>query len=238
MAPLLKSDCREVRRVRRRSASPLASEARSQAEAALSPQCRFRQIGGTVIIRSGAEHDLGGVTVMGKTRKMTRLLATLLAFGLMAGTALAAVNAVTPSTNDINRTNGWAHVNEVAGVGSVDLEFVSTREFYSCFEYRTDGDLTQSTGDNYNTGITDGLYPYTCENNSSTELTLNASEYVEVRMVFGAETDERFDWTRFDVLPVPEPGAKADCKSGGWETFGFRNQGQCVRFVETGKDSR
>ena len=31
-------------------------------------------------------------------------------------------------------------------------------------------------------------------------MTINANEYVEVRMVFGAETDERFDWTRFDVL--------------------------------------
>jgi hypothetical protein len=28
------------------------------------------------------------------------------------------------------------------------------------------------------------------------------------------------------------------CKSGGWESFGFRNQGQCIRFVETGQDSR
>jgi len=24
----------------------------------------------------------------------------------------------------------------------------------------------------------------------------------------------------------------------GWEDFGFRNQGQCVSFVETSKDSR
>ena len=24
-------------------------------------------------------------------------------------------------------------------------------------------------------------------------------------MVFGAETNERFDWTRFDVDPVPAP---------------------------------
>lgn len=28
------------------------------------------------------------------------------------------------------------------------------------------------------------------------------------------------------------------CKRGGWSAFGFKNQGQCVRFVETGKDSR
>ena len=31
---------------------------------------------------------------------------------------------------------------------------------------------------------------------------------------------------------------KDDCKKGGYETFGFRNQGQCIRFVNTGQDSR
>ena len=36
----------------------------------------------------------------------------------------------------------------------------------------------------------------------------------------------------------PSPTTKAECKKGGWEAFGFRNQGQCVRLVETGKDSR
>jgi hypothetical protein len=34
------------------------------------------------------------------------------------------------------------------------------------------------------------------------------------------------------------PTTKDDCKKGGWETYGFKNQGQCVKFVETGKDSR
>jgi choice-of-anchor C domain-containing protein len=34
------------------------------------------------------------------------------------------------------------------------------------------------------------------------------------------------------------PETKADCKKGGWEQYGFRNQGQCIRFVNTGKDSR
>lgn len=28
------------------------------------------------------------------------------------------------------------------------------------------------------------------------------------------------------------------CKKGGWTAFGFDNQGQCVRFVQTGKDAR
>jgi hypothetical protein len=34
------------------------------------------------------------------------------------------------------------------------------------------------------------------------------------------------------------PRTKEDCKDGGWRRYGFKNQGQCVRFVETGTDSR
>jgi len=41
-----------------------------------------------------------------------------------------------------------------------------------------------------------------------------------------------------DEPEVTDPTTKAECKKGGWEDFGFKNQGQCVRFVETGKDSR
>lgn len=87
-------------------------------------------------------------------------------------------------------------------------------------------------GVNYNPEITDGLYPYTCEYNSTALRMIFADEYVEVRMVFGAEKEERFDWTRFDVA------GKEACKNDGWMQFGFRNQGQCVRFAQTGKDSR
>jgi hypothetical protein len=39
--------------------------------------------------------------------------------------------------------------------------------------------------------------------------------------------------------PAPlDPADKEECKAGGWSSFGFRNQGQCVRFIETGEDSR
>ena len=80
------------------------------------------------------------------------------------------------------------------------MQFISTRTFASCFEYRSDGDTSQASGDpNYNTDILDGLYPFFCENDSTRTQTISAIAYVEVRMVFGAETDERFDWTRFDV---------------------------------------
>ena len=35
-----------------------------------------------------------------------------------------------------------------------------------------------------------------------------------------------------------DPATKNQCNKNGWKDFGFRNQGQCVRFVQTGKDSR
>ena len=40
------------------------------------------------------------------------------------------------------------------------------------------------------------------------------------------------------TITAVSPTTKDDCKNGGWEQFGFGNQGQCVRFIEAGKDSR
>lgn len=140
-------------------------------------------------------------------KKILGLLVAVFALGLFAIPVLADINAVTPSTNDQNKINGWAYVDTTSNVGSVTLTFVSTRNFYSCFEVRTDGDisevLAEHGGVNYNTNINDGLYRYYCEKNSTKEIIVDANQYLEVRMVFGAETDERFDWTRFDVLPAP-----------------------------------
>ncbi|HVM14126.1 MAG TPA: hypothetical protein VM287_07330 [Egibacteraceae bacterium] len=34
------------------------------------------------------------------------------------------------------------------------------------------------------------------------------------------------------------PQSRGDCQNGGWQDYGFRNQGQCIQFVNTGKDSR
>jgi hypothetical protein len=36
---------------------------------------------------------------------------------------------------------------------------------------------------------------------------------------------------------APLPTSKEQCKNGGWKKFGtkFKNQGQCVKFVETGR---
>jgi PKD repeat protein len=35
-----------------------------------------------------------------------------------------------------------------------------------------------------------------------------------------------------------QPQSDAACKKGGWENFGFSNQGLCIRYVNTGKDAR
>lgn len=37
---------------------------------------------------------------------------------------------------------------------------------------------------------------------------------------------------------LADPATKDDCKNGGWQAFGFEDQGQCIRFVNTGMDSR
>lgn len=40
----------------------------------------------------------------------------------------------------------------------------------------------------------------------------------------------------FDFEPLP--ATRAQCKKSGWKAYGFKNQGQCIQFVNTGKDSR
>lgn len=43
---------------------------------------------------------------------------------------------------------------------------------------------------------------------------------------------------RLTATAPRDPSTIQDCFQGGWEAFGFKNQGQCVRFVKTGEDSR
>jgi|GEM_PF-2593574 len=169
---------------------------------------------------------------------MKKLLAGTLSMFLIlvsAGVVKAEINSFTPSTNADNLTKGWAHVNVLdKGVDEITLEFVSTRNFYSCFEYRADGDTGEKIGNtNYNPEVTDGLYPYVCVKNQTKTLVLSADEYVEVRMVFGAEKDERFDWTRFDLLRQPEKVVGgAETITAGGTTFSL-----AVNAVYTGKNN-
>lgn len=118
----------------------------------------------------------------------------------------------TPSTNEQNEVNGWAYVSATPDYDGVELEFTSTRSFASCFEYRADG--IHATGTNPNVNFTD-LYDYVCVNNSTSTVLVEADAYVEVRMVFGAESDERFDWTRFDLLESKGNGKCFSLVAGG-----------------------
>ncbi len=176
-------------------------------------------------------------------KKVLIFAAGFLILALTLVFSLGAINTVTPSTNDINRTNGWAHVNEISvGVGEVTLEFVQPRNHYAGFEYRTDGDTSQVINEEhwleFYGVVPPGplqLYPSFDLATAGTQThTIYANEYVEVRMMFGAEGDERFDWTRFDVLqPVKNGAGKGSLyDSVGWdcmvgptdvsgETFGF-----------------
>jgi hypothetical protein len=139
-----------------------------------------------------------------------------------AAPALAQVDEVTPSTNESNQERGWAHfVVDDVRIGEVDITFVQPRSFIACFEVRIDGEAPQAP-ENFNPDVTDGLWPYLCLSGGTESRTFEADETVEIRMVFGAEGDERFDWTT--VLPL----TRQDCLDGGWEALGYKNQGQCV----------
>lgn len=55
----------------------------------------------------------------------------------------------------------------------------------------------------------------------------------------GLLTDEALDWyvvkgLTDEIMVDSAPLAIADCRQGGWENLGFRNEGQCVRHVRTG----
>jgi hypothetical protein len=160
-------------------------------------------------------------------------LVAVAAVGVVLGSAgaAAAYTAADPtySTNDANREAGDAHVNLVdATHDSVTLEFVNPRSYVVCFEFRVDDE--EPTGEpNFNAAITDGRWRFECLTGERQELTFEAEEFVEVRSVFGAERDVDFDWTRFEVNA---PAAADECKQGGFETFGFSNQGRCIASVK------
>lgn len=162
-------------------------------------------------------------------------------FGLMLATSAPVmaehVEDPTPSTNDENRDNGWAHFNVIdLQVGEVTVEFVSTRNFPSCFEYRVDGEGPNSP-DNYNTEIHDGLWDFECVTDETIPMTITADELVEIRMVFGPEKDERFDWTPIEIPAPPTPPVADDCKVGGYEGEGFSNQGRCIASINANENA-
>jgi hypothetical protein len=76
------------------------------------------------------------------------------------------------------------------------------------------------------------------------EMTIKIDD-VDVVVLVDAESGELLpaDQQPTDIVLTEEedeatdPEEKDECKDGGWVELGFRNQGQCVRFVNTGVDT-
>jgi hypothetical protein len=154
-----------------------------------------------------------------------------------------------PSTNELNEAKmapgregqdaPYVQFEEV-GLLEVTLEFVNNTNSLAFFEYRIDGQTVGTTphpvvvGDVIHPGVSvDGRG---IDEPVTTLRTFQANETVEIRLALGGERDFDFDWTTFYVATSPEN--RDQCRDGAWEDLGFRNQGQCIRFVETGQDSR
>ena len=178
---------------------------------------------------------------------MKRLYSFALSLGLVAVLSGSALAYDFPNTNDYNIAEGLPHVVKMSDApGEVTLKFVNDTNSLAFFEYRIDGQI-RTSGNAHPVVTGDYIYPGVCVDNRATPAagcvagdsetrTFDATEKVEVRLALGGERDWDFDWTEFDVAAAV--GDKVDCMSGGWKAFGFENQGQCVRFVTSGKDSR
>ena len=159
------------------------------------------------------------------------------------------VDSVTPSTNYENMLADQFHfdVLEVTP-DSITIEFHSGPGFgglkptQRCYEVRTDGEGLDSTGTHPNPLVKDNYYLNGCAVIFGTDpvvftKTYGAESHIDIRYAhdYRLPSDHFFSWTRVYVL---KPRAIGECKQGGWREFGFRNQGQCVRFVNTGVDTR
>jgi len=117
-------------------------------------------------------------------------------------------------------TNGWTNLNTAFAYGewvTLGIELDTIDEEY---DFYIDGNLVGSgpAGENF-----------------IRELFLNSYNYGSDVFPNLGNNSYAAHWHNGEL---GDPESKSDCKEGGWEGFGFRNQGQCVRFVNTGQDSR
>ena len=93
-------------------------------------------------------------------------------------------------------------------VGEVTLSFFNEpTSGIAFFEYRIDGISAGSdphpvvSGDTIHPGV------FLANGDAGILESFSANQFVEVRLALGGERDWDFDWTRFDVQPVPLPAA-------------------------------
>jgi len=143
---------------------------------------------------------------------------------IASGKSVVPASVVYPSTNDINRTNGWAHVDFVSAdavARTMTFNFIQPRAMASCVEYRTNTQTTPTdTRQNYNPEILDGMWTFKCLYAvGSTPITItldSAATFVEFRLSFGAEKDERFYWTPFNFVPEVWVDDTFNSETPGW----------------------
>lgn len=92
-----------------------------------------------------------------------------------------------------------------------------------------DGESTTTDGD--------GAYEIADLDPGGYDVTAEADGY-EPATQTGVMVEENATTTADFALEVADPQTRTDCMDDGWMDFGFENQGRCIRFVETGKDSR
>jgi hypothetical protein len=190
--------------------------------------------------------------IVGVAKQRSKLLSAALALALAVVLSLSigmrSYAYAFPSTNEQNKLNDKPYVELVeSGIGEATLNFVNNTNSLAFFEYRIDGEVL-SSGTNHPVVVGDYIYSGVCVDNrieskrvASCDRTpsvrsFSANSMVEIRLALGGERDWDFNWTSFSV--IPDAQSKADCKNNGWSNFGFRNQGLCLQFVNTGKDSR
>ena len=124
-------------------------------------------------------------------------------------TPSAAVSAtdgyVFPSTNKMNKANGWPYVTQLpAPRGSITLQFVNGTNSLAYFEVRIDGQRLTS-GDAHLVIPGDFIYDGVLVDGRGSAATVVVTETfavkkrVEVRLALGGERDWDFNWTPFKV---------------------------------------
>lgn len=150
-----------------------------------------------------------------------------------------------PASASASQSQPHTDIQGTPGPGEVTLTFINNTNFYYAFDYRVDGESPAGTfsfsDDTIGQGPCAGRKwgPYYnlmgVGANSTKQVTVEAAHKVEAQAVLGPEQNYYTCWKTF----YPEqPDSKNDCKLGGWEDYHFKNQGQCIRYVNTGKDSR
>ena len=63
-------------------------------------------------------------------------------------------------------------------------------------------------------------------------------EFTGLELLSWVQAGPSYHFDNIYITFSPDPQTRGDCMKGGWEGFGFRNQGQCVRFVEKNENGK